>query len=80
MKIKPGAGFWNVTRYPYGGCFGRADIKSQGLRVALKERNVNGGNGAESRVMLLESFARSHKIGDDLIVRNELLEDEEPNR
>ena len=34
MKIKPGSGFWDTTKYPFGGCFDRAPRNGEGLAVA----------------------------------------------
>ena len=69
MEIKASCGFWNVTRYPYGGDFGRAP-RLNGLAVELVERDCMP---AQAKVRLLEDYANHHKKGDLLVVRHELL-------
>lgn len=66
--IKSGAGFWNVTYYPYGGDFGRA-FKDRPLSV---EFEGNSGRPNQWAVILLEDCGRNKK-GDRVIVDTENL-------
>jgi hypothetical protein len=69
--IEPGAGFWNVTRYPYGGDFGRA---SREKPLPVRDQTPAGRPG-ESTVVLLEACGHN-KAGDRVVVRDQYLKEE----
>lgn len=50
MIIAKGCGYWNTTRYPYGGDFRRSDGTVEVVEVL--ERGI-GKSGEESRVKLV---------------------------
>lgn len=41
MKLKPGFGYWDTTKYPFGGCFKRSD-KKEGKEIIEKLRDLHG--------------------------------------
>lgn len=67
--IKPGTGFWNITRYPYGGDFGRA-FKDRPLNCDLIPGSFEQGKGWT--VKLLENCGHN-KMGDFVKVHDDSL-------
>lgn len=50
MRIKPKHGYYDITHYPYGGCFRRAGKDGVNLADIIGEYSTyNGGGAKESR-------------------------------
>ena len=46
-RIKPGYGYWDTTKYPLGGCFGRAG--KDGVNIVKVMRSLNDYPGLSSK-------------------------------
>jgi len=57
VQIKPGCGFWDVTCYPYGGCFKRCPAAPLPVRVVevVRQYGDRVGSPREVKVEALNS-------------------------